>query len=1187
MRSDRDMRTESEREIDDFLSKFETPVDELSADVNSYLENDSTDLNAAPTKFYGNLFGRSGRNRPEDKAPAAPSPTEANSADESASAAGTSDPAVSEKEERKDDTVTGEPDNGYPDEPVNISSTNPDSNTAAPARAVEAAPVTVAAEIPKGVISEDAADEAQDTEKKSPSINISGKAVAAKLFMKPNKNYDPSKPESYEENGKTVKNKPMRFSFKKLILDCIALGCIMVLCVVIYTGICIVSAPKYDFHDIYADVDTSSVIFDDQGKQIDSVFYTQNRKVVKYEDMPEDLINAVIAIEDKTFWKHHGFNWVRMVGAVLSSVGGNGRISGTSTITQQLARNVYLSDTKSQRSIKRKLLEMYYAARIEHALSKEEIVEAYLNSIYLGFGCYGVDAAAKTYFSCPVEKLNLIQCATLAALPKAPNDYALLKYKDSNTVVSEDSKVIQSEPDTIVTNDISKDRRDLTLALMLDQGLITKKKYDKNVGKALNSYIKPHISSGNGNYSYFHEYIVDTVISDLMEEYDMEYADAERMVYTKGLQIYSTMDSTAQNAAATEFKDPSNFPSVSAIYKTDADGNMLNNDGDIALYSYDHFFDENGDYRLTGDDVRIKKNGSVVIKKGRNLNIYETTVDNSTDYSLEFKNYYRVIDGLLYSYQGGYINIPASYKSLNSKGNLVISSDFFKDEQYDGYMRIEGSDLVITEKGYSLSSKTLQPQGAMVIAEVGTGKIKAMVGGRAFNGQKLLNRALNSRQPGSSIKPLAVYGAALQKSYELQKSGKKWTYTDYKIDKQGTKGWGDYVTVHSSIEDEKTHIEGRDWPDNVTRSFLGKNTFRTAVQKSINTCAVKLQLQIGADYSMEQLKKFNITTAVDDESNPVNDLNPAALALGAMCQGVKPLEMALAYASFPGNGQVCTPVCYTKVVDRKGDVLLEGNTKKTEALNSGVSWIMTDVLKSVVRANGYIHLDNGCEAAGKTGTTNERYDIWFDGFTPTYAAALWIGTDQNVEMASGSTAAAQLWGKIMNQIPAAINGSYPDQPSNVISYGGEYYTQGTETGLTSWSNKDEEKKKKEAALKKWKAEREKHKKWVVDEEGHYKIIHHDEKFHYEDDHSKPIYGDDKNKPIYEEQDDPSKPIYDENGDITGYEKKKVITGYEKKIVGYEQKKVVDKKAYDEKGKWIKEKGHWEYAKGYRDGDFKG
>lgn len=995
------------------------------------------------------------------------------------------------------------------------------------------------------------------------------------LFLKPNPDYDPSKGDTYEKDGRTVKNKKNKVSFLKILGNIAAVFLVFVLAGMIYALGCIISAPKYDYKDIYSAVDTASVIYDDQGELIDNVFYTENRKIIKYEDMPEDLVNSFIAIEDKTFWKHHGFNWTRMIGAIISSLTGNGKISGTSTITQQLARNVYLADTKSVRSIKRKLLEMYYAGRLEHALTKEQIVEAYLNTIYLGHGCYGVNAAARTYFSKDVQDLDLIECASLAALPQSPDTYALLKLS-SEAQDAVDPKVVATEPDTIVTNDIAKGRRQLTLDLMLEQGMISQAEHDKVYGLSLNDFINPTINKAGSDYSYFHEYLVETIINDLMEQRKMTYEDAERMVYTRGLQIYSTIDSTAQKVIVEEFKDDSNFPYVDP--PRDGDGNMLNSDGEIAMYNYDNDFDENGNFRLSGEagDVRVNSDGSVTVNKGKKLHIYETEVEDGTDYSLEFKSYYLYDDeDNLYSISGGYINIPMGYKSLDSDGNVIISADYFSDPTYSSNVDIDGKDVIFMPGSYSLSTKSRQPQAAMTIVGVGTGEVKAMVGGRTAGGQKLLNRSLNPRQPGSSIKPLAVYGAALQKSFELNKEGKKWKFTDFGIDKQGTKGWGDYLTCYSSVEDERLRIEGRYWPNNFSKSFSGKNNFITAIQHSINTCAVKILLQVGADYSVNQLKKFGITTVQDDTSNPVNDVNPAALALGAMTEGVEPLEMALAYASFPGGGKVNSPICYYKVLDRNGEVLLEGKSEQTEALDEGVAWIMTNVLQSVVSSNGYMYVE-GVSPGGKTGTTNDEYDIWFDGFTPTYAGSLWIGTDENVDMNTTSTPAARLWGKIMNQIPAAKSGEYREQPSNVIYTSGCYFTEGTETGLTSWSDAEARRKAREkakqAAYEKWLSERENHKKMKIE------LV---------DDTSKPIIKKvvvgyeqktvEEQVPVYKLNPDGTQyidpatnlPVIDHYETVTKTVDDPTKPIYQDQIVGYEKKQIET----------------WEYEEGWRDGDF--
>ena len=122
----------------------------------------------------------------------------------------------------------------------------------------------------------------------------------------------------------------------------------------------------------------------------------RNYEYAALSDVPKDLINAFVAIEDKTFYKHHGFNFKRMAGAVVNSVLHRSRVSGTSTITQQLARNAYLAEIKSQRSLSRKLSEMYCTIVLEKNLTKKEIMEAYLNTIYLGFNSYGVESAAQS-----------------------------------------------------------------------------------------------------------------------------------------------------------------------------------------------------------------------------------------------------------------------------------------------------------------------------------------------------------------------------------------------------------------------------------------------------------------------------------------------------------------------------------------------------------------------------------------------------------------------------------------------------------------------------------------------------------------------------------------------------------------------------------------------------------------------
>ena len=163
--------------------------------------------------------------------------------------------------------------------------------------------------------------------------------------------------------------------------------------------------------------------------------------------------------------------------------------------------------------------------------------------------------------------------------------------------------------------------------------------------------------------------------------------------------------------------------------------------------------------------------------------------------------------------------------------------------------------MQLPPSSYSLNAKIVQPQAAMTIIENSTGHIKAMVGGRNVTGRKILNRASDvPRQPGSSIKPIGVYSAALQQSAEEAAAGRKHKFTNFGFDKQGANLYGDYLTAGSIVLDEKMTVNGSVWPQNFSRSYSGVQTLRTAVINSLNTCAVKVWYQVGLDYSLQNVK---------------------------------------------------------------------------------------------------------------------------------------------------------------------------------------------------------------------------------------------------------------------------------------------------------------------------------------------
>ena len=511
---------------------------------------------------------------------------------------------------------------------------------------------------------------------------------------------------------------------------------------------------------------------------------------------------------------------------------------------------------------------------------------------------------------------------------------------------------------------------------------------------------------------------------------------------------------------------------------------MLNKKGRLIMYKYGNFFNGKKQLILPKKEARIRDDGSLVIYANKRMKIYKTEVNGGIDFSIEIPTLYVWgDDSQLYSISGGYLNIPQQYKTRSEKGNIIVDAEYMNmDDTKKMIKKSKNGGVVFTKKIYTLNQRTIQPQSAMTIIENKTGYVLAMVGGRKIkSGRMLYNRAVEPRQPGSSIKPLAVYSAALQQSAEEAQAGKKHTYTDYHIDKQGVKGWGDYITASSYVGDEPCKVNGKVWPKNAGGGYSGKNTLRSALRQSINTCAVKIVHQVGIDYSAKMVKKYGITTL--DTKGAVSDINYAALALGGMTNGVTTLEMANAYTTFPNNGtKTKEPIVYKKVVDSNGEVLLSAeDIGRKRVLDPGVAWIMVDLMKGVVNAGtGTAARINGVQVAGKTGTTSDEYDLWFDGYTPKYTASLWMGNDYNIKLSGMSGWAAGLWGRIMAQVPGVTDGSYKAMPSDVVRVGNEYYAKGTEKGRSTYyaelEKKEKEEKKKKAEAKRKREEEARKKK---------------------------------------------------------------------------------------------------------------
>src|SRR4051812_20609853 len=175
-------------------------------------------------------------------------------------------------------------------------------------------------------------------------------------------------------------------------------------------------ASRFDLSQL-EQMESSSVIVDRNDKIFGQI-YVENRETIPYDQIPRDLVNAVIAVEDSKFYQHHGYDGVGILRAALKNLTAGHVRQGASTVTQQLARNSF---SLKERTFNRKLLEIFLARRIEDNFGKQKIMELYLNRIYFGAGLYGCEAASRGYFSKPAREMTLAECAPLAGLIKSPN----------------------------------------------------------------------------------------------------------------------------------------------------------------------------------------------------------------------------------------------------------------------------------------------------------------------------------------------------------------------------------------------------------------------------------------------------------------------------------------------------------------------------------------------------------------------------------------------------------------------------------------------------------------------------------------------------------------------------------------------------------------------------------------------
>lgn len=329
------------------------------------------------------------------------------------------------------------------------------------------------------------------------------------------------------------------------VLSTLALTCLIVgMTLLIYIFVFTHGDPAIDLNEYKANQNQTTIVYAYDDKQqpveVTRLHGSENRIWVSLSEMPEEMKKAAIAIEDKRFEKHNGVDWFRTASAVFM----HGMSQGGSTITQQLIKN--LTGDKEV-TIVRKFNEILYALNMERNYSKDEILEAYLNTIYLGEGCYGVKTAAEKYFGKDVSELNLAECTALLGITQYPYKY-----------------------DPLVNPKENKTRQKYGLDVLLETKEISQEEYDEAINyklvftnsdeyKAAHKDDKESTQTESQIQSYYVDYVVDQVIDDFMEQYGLTEQQATQKVYYGGLKIYTAMDPDVQAAMEDVFYNRNNM----------------------------------------------------------------------------------------------------------------------------------------------------------------------------------------------------------------------------------------------------------------------------------------------------------------------------------------------------------------------------------------------------------------------------------------------------------------------------------------------------------------------------------------------------------------------------------------------------------------------------------------------------
>lgn len=666
-------------------------------------------------------------------------------------------------------------------------------------------------------------------------------------------------------------------------------------------------------------------------------FGEERRNLTPISEIPAVMKNAVLAIEDARFYSHHGVDYIGLGRAALANLG-RVKSQGASTITMQVARNVYLS---SEKTFTRKLYEVLLTFKLEHLLSKDQILEIYMNQIFLGNRAYGFAAASEAYFGKPMKELTIAEAAMLAGLPKAPSAY---------NPISNPSR--------------ARSRQLYIIERMEQNGFITAEEAVAAKKQEL------RVRTGNQQTPVRAEYIAETVRQLVYAQYGDE-------AYTRGLNVFTTVKSDDQEAAYKALRKGIMDYEKRQIYRgperfvdLPSDPKELEDAIDDALAEHP----DNGDVMAAVVlEVSPKK---IVAVRG---------------------------DGERFDIVGQ--GLQAARSGLSPKATPKIKIR-------------PGAVIRVMKAGKDSWEITQLPEveGAFVALDPRDGAIRAMVGGFDFNKNKFNHATQAWRQPGSGFKPF-IYSAALER------------------------GFGPATIVSDSpLFFDSGVTGGQPWePKNYDGRFEGPMPLHTALAKSKNMVSIRILQAVGPQNAQDWVSRFGF----DAEKHPPY----LTMALGA--GSVTPMQMATGYAVFANGGYRVNPWLITRITDQKGKVLVESQppllNESMRAIDARNAFIMNRLMQEITRSGTAARAQRELKRPdlyGKTGTTNDAIDTWFNGFQPTLVAVVWMGYDNPRSLGdreTGGGLSLPVWIDFMQTALKGVPVMEPAAPEGVINVGGEWY----------------------------------------------------------------------------------------------------------------------------------------------------